>query len=1304
MVLAPPDEEGLLDLKEEYERFRERHPDATREDFIAYLRAGALKRQVEERLQPPAPPTPEFRKQQATLEDLQRRAYGTPVSPAAERAKRLREMTEQRLQPAAPAPPKTREEFVERAQEIAQIPIGLTRGLAAVAARQPPEHPHPAIEVPLEPTGWQAKVAGVGEAALKPVGAALQEYEVSILKPAAATLWRVISKPPTKGGLLTPTLLDDPETLEEYEKLPTGVKIALETIADPANVLPGVGLGPEGITTITKFVGKGLTKEGLTEAREAVRVAVSKVRKGILAPEEAAQAMGREGEGIAPMGRARPRELAPTPEDVAIAKLEQATRAKYKASLPTIQEIERRSIPLPPEVRAALNPTARGDVGRIWTFEEVATLWGKRYQENWWTKFSDLLSGVIPALRGPLARTEADVAVRNAMTSHDLYVITMGEKARARLWIWLDEAKDTLGVSMKTGRLSKVTPKEGVEIPKNLRSVINHVVEFREKYNLTPAQNTLLDELTEQGVVAEVLRLEQGAGIKIQEIENYFPRYAKKTPPGVPTGGGGAGRLGTRPRHARHRVFGDVEARYAAGYEDDPIPALFGRVQSGIEATANAETVKTIKAMGLKPSELIDPVLVQAAKDARQEYKLTRAAAIRKGATADEKLAVELADTKLEDSIRALRFAAGLAREKGPKVFGRVVSQDVADAFRRYVKDLPESWVDDIFQVARGTMVQGDLSAAGIQTWFTFYRNTPAWGMGMVHGVEGLLTEPTGYLARNYEPLMRALDVVAVRPPTEFLLGRGGRMSRWLAKVPGIKQSQRAFEWQTFVGQTERWKAVERLTKTPEDMLEMAAVLRKQSGIFIMPGMTRSQASTVGKLMFAPQFAQAIHSALFDVFRGGPAGREAMKSVMMAFGGSAALTVAVNYKLNGEYPNMTDPDKPGLWGIKVGDGYIYPFGPYQPTIVALTRTSRAINDARQGKTPDARDLQAVPRLLESKAGIPARMVIAVMDALGIPLTAIRGEPYEYLRLKTPEDWVKWASQYTPIGLRQAAQGVRVSFPPALLEILGVRTSPMPTWGGIDLEVKSMGFKNSQGTVIEHYRDLTEPQKIEAEKNPKIKAYMARAEGHDDTSKMFAAIETDRTNRFAWAAFELRNAGPTPDALKRYADSIAGTKADNAAQYRLLEIGGVLDRTDPENPDVKLRRQYEEYTGRARAPDQLLDGELYGQYDHNFRAIIGDEIARTVLDPQLVADRNPQVQQSQVWSLSLGQSGYYDLNKADGSPDPDARERFRTSNPTFDVMGYLLGRWSKVQTQMAAQLAEDWFKKWMAGIPIPVGAE
>jgi hypothetical protein len=163
MVLAPPDEEGLVDLKQEYERFRERHPDATREDFIAYLRAGALKRQVEERLQPPAVPTPEFRKQQATLEDLQRRAYGTPVSPAAERAKRLREMTEQRLQPEIP----------ER------------RGLATLGARPP--GPAEILTkaagrlVPRLPPEEQARAAAGVEAAAGVLGVseklAGQEYE-----------------------------------------------------------------------------------------------------------------------------------------------------------------------------------------------------------------------------------------------------------------------------------------------------------------------------------------------------------------------------------------------------------------------------------------------------------------------------------------------------------------------------------------------------------------------------------------------------------------------------------------------------------------------------------------------------------------------------------------------------------------------------------------------------------------------------------------------------------------------------------------------------------------------------------------------------------------------------------------------------------------------------------------------------------------------------------------------------------------------------------------------------------------------
>jgi hypothetical protein len=1021
-----------------------------------------------------------------------------------------------------------------------------------------------------------------------------------------------------------------------------------------------------------------------------------------VAREEAAQAMGREGavppEGLAPTGRPRrPQELRATPEEIAAQNVQNTIRENYRRSLPTIRDIERRSQPLPPEVVAAMNPTARGDVGRILTFDEVSNLWGRRYQENWWTKFSDFLSGAIPALRSPLARTEADVAVRNAMTTHDLYVITMGGKAEGRLWIWIDEAKESLGLDMVTGRLKKVSPNAGTTIPKNLRSIISDVMEHREDYNLTPAQNAVLDHLTEGGVMTEVLRLEQEAGIKIQEIADYFPRYAKKTPPGAPEGGRGAGRLGTRPGHAKHRIFGDVRARYAAGYEDDPIAALFGRVQSGIEATANARSVKTVKAMGLKPSELIDPTLVQAAKDARQEYSAIRAGAVKKGATADQRLAVELADVKLDDSIRALRFAAGIAREKGPKVFGRVVSQDVQDAFRRYVRDLPESWVDDIFQVARGTMVQGDLSAAGIQTWFTFYRNTPAWGVGMVHGVQGLLTEPTGYLARNYEPFMRALDVGAVRAPTEFLLARGGRMSRWLAKVPLIKQSQRAFEWETMTAQLERWKGVERLCKTPDALLEMAAVLRKQSGIFIMPGMTKAQASIVSKLMFAPQFVQAIHSALFDVFRGGAAGREAMKSVMMAFGGSAALTVAVNYKLNGEYPNMTDPDKPGLWGIKVGDGYIYPFGPYQPTIVAVTRTSRAINDARQGKTPNPRDLQAVPRLLEAKASIPARTVIAVMDALGIPLTAIRGEPYEYLHLKTPEDWKDWASNYTPIGLHQAATGMQKNFPPALLEILGVRTSPMPTWGGIDLRVKELGFTNSKGEPIEHYRDLTEPQKLEAEQDSKIKGYMARPERDDDTSKFFSVLEEDRKNGLNWAWVDLEQTGPTHEALAQYANKIGQIKTFQSNAFRTLDIAGVLEGgRKSANPDVNLRQDFDDYVAPASGPGGTYDGEMYGQLSDEFREIVGPEVWQGVLVPQLIADRDPRLQQWQIWSLEVGNSGYYDLKKANGQSDTAARERMRLSDKELDAKMFLLGRTTRCMSQEAANLAQEMYDKWMAG--------
>jgi hypothetical protein len=992
-----------------------------------------------------------------------------------------------------------------------------------------------------------------------------------------------------------------------------------------------------------------------------------------------------------------PREFRPTPEDLAADAIERDIRAKYRASIPAMSDIEARTRPLPPEVRARLKGMVSDP--QLARPEELEALWRGWYKTNWWTNFSDFLSGKIPALRGPLARTPADIAVRDAKRLRDITVGIMGQQSSIAIDKWRFEARDVLGLG-RDGFAKKVKPLPGVDIPTGLKGNIEHIVEHAEKYDLSPEQAAFVDRFANDSLLTEIVRLEQTHGIDVQEVANYFPRYAKKTPKGWDknVGAGGPGGAGYRVRlgHAKHRIFGDVEERYAAGFVDDPIQGLYGRAQSGVEGIANKRMMTLIKEMGFKPSEAFElKPFVEAAKEARAVYKDARAAATRIGASVDNKEALAMAEVTLEDSLRALRGARGLWREKQPQLFGRIMPPEVVRAFSRFVpKGQPIE--QQFFQAVRGLKVSEDLSGTAVQNWFTAYRNPVAWVKAIGYGLYGFADQPLGYVVANYEYIMRGIQYGHIRAPTEWLLREGGPLGKTLLHVPGIKPSQRAFEWQVFVAQTERSKAVQRLCKTPEELMEMGAVLRKQSGILMMPGFTEAQVRWASRMAFAPQFAGAIHSALLDGFRGGPAGREALKSLFMAFGGAAGLTIAINYKVNGEMPNMTDPDLPGFWGIKLGGGYAYPLGPYQPTFVALFRTGRLIQDASQGKTPSTRDWQAIPRLLEAKGGIEPRLILAIGDALGVPFNKIRGDPYQHLRLKTAQDWKNFANQFMePIGIQQATQGIQRKFPWSALELLGVRTSPMPTWGGIDLEVQGMKFSDSKGNVIEHYRDLTEPQKIEADKNPKIKRYLISSGGDDDPSKFTAMVERDTTNRLAAAVKDLRDAGPTAEALDQFKNDLDLVRQDNRTGWKWLrQFGFVPEGYESTNPDIKLRNAFYEYTSKAIRGTGGLDGDAYGKLTDDFRNMIGEELWKNTLVPQLVADRNPQVQQAQIWAIDVSDSGIYQLVENDGSADADARRRMRASDPELDVKGYLLGRWPSVFPVHKA-LAEEMFRKWMA---------
>ncbi|KKL12939.1 hypothetical protein LCGC14_2530750, partial [marine sediment metagenome] len=139
---------------------------------------------------------------------------------------------------------------------------------------------------------------------------------------------------------------------------------------------------------------------------------------------------------------------------------------------------------------------------------------------------------------------------------------------------------------------------------------------------------------------------------------------------------------------------------------------------------------------------------------------------------------------------------------------------------------------------------------------------------------------------------------------------------------------------------------------------------------------------------------------------------------------------------------LDDPDKPGFWGIRVGGGFVFPFGPFQPLVVAMAKTARAGAAAAQGEKPKTSDLQAWPRFVEGKASIPARFLLRATEALGIPLDAVRGQPFTRPEIIRPNqnllDFLQ--EELVPIGPEQAIEGIREGAPITALEIFGGRTT------------------------------------------------------------------------------------------------------------------------------------------------------------------------------------------------------------------------------------------------------------------------
>jgi hypothetical protein len=261
---------------------------------------------------------------------------------------------------------------------------------------------------------------------------------------------------------------------------------------------------------------------------------------------------------------------------------------------------------------------------------------------------------------------------------------------------------------------------------------------------------------------------------------------------------------------------------------------------------------------------------------------------------------------------------------------------------------------------------------------------------------------------------------------------------------------------------------------------------------------------------------------------------------------------------------------------------------------------------------------------------------------------------------------------------------------------------MPTWGGIDLQVQELGFVDSAGKPIDHWRDLTEPQKLEAEQNSKIKVLLARAEGDDETSRMFAVLEEDRVEGLELAVDQLAQGGLNHESLAAFNASVSQINGFQGDIFRWLDMTGVLsDVRETSNPDLAMFRDFGDYTSAAGGPGGTWDGEMWGQLADEYRDLVGENAWQTIIVPQMMVDRNPQVQQLQTWAIEAGDTGYYDARKEDGTADTEAHERMRVRDKELDAKLFLLGGPSRVMTDQAAALVKKGYEALLAGVSTQV---
>ena len=858
---------------------------------------------------------------------------------------------------------------------------------------------------------------------------------------------------------------DDPERRaeirEQYKRggEKVGEFIAPRTYADLIlELAPGVGTVPGVSSAARKLLIRELEREGLPLTSRGVRTLAERRGVSLAAlkgetgsvPVGGPFGLGDDAEKAGSDGLERAgADL--TPSDVQRgAEPEIGTPARSGEQIPvdreapTIREIEGRSKPLTPEQRARIPRDTEDAFYQPPDFNEATAKATERPTGG----VSGALQSIqdvaqkIPMVRSlfyfaePTAGARAQRALGNiipeAIVRRDVFTAEQQAAGRAGLFGWMERARTTLGMDGK-GVAHDVGVRPGAEIPKGARGRIDDIVEHPEDYVLSPEQAKVIREADHTFNAVTQRQLE--AGVDVREVEaGYFPRVVKSSPKGEPKSGGRGSGLVGRPGHAKAREFNDLREGIEAGYEyENPIEAMQHRLDTGIDSIGKRRTLETVKELGEKPSERVPQALRDAYLDAKKAYK------------ADRSITNEKA---LEQAKRELRVAAAKANE--PKIgevkaFGRIFPQSVQDEIARYTDVSGPNAIEEFFRVQRASTTTGDLSAAFVQGGNLAWRNPVAWMKALGYSIASTARTPLGYAARNADIIKEGIESGAIRPPSEFLLRGAGNVTEALGRAPIAKQAQRAFEWMIFVGQTEWYKGAKGMAKSPEQLRELGAVIRKGTGSMARPGLTTRMRKAQAFTFFAGEYAMAVNGLAADALRGGVRGAEARRTLGSMIAGATALTIAGQLATDGTMPNLTNPrdrDKPWL-SIKRPGGTVNLFGPLYPYIRAYASIAQAAADGDANAAAD--DLAFLAR---GRASLPLAAILDLMvyreDVVGNEIETGPPGIAKYLA----ERFVPLSGRSLFAGTEISRDGVDISepieslreFPEGLLTGAGLRTN------------------------------------------------------------------------------------------------------------------------------------------------------------------------------------------------------------------------------------------------------------------------